>query len=66
MSIPNGTVSVGNAPTTFGQTLSITCELGYELEGGHVIECDADGIWRTTATCKVKGSKYNWFIHTAS
>ena len=56
MSIPNGTVNVGNTHTTFGQTLSIMCEVGYELEGGHVIKCQADGIWRTTASCKVKGS----------
>ena len=53
--IAHGHIDFTNADTTFGQSVSVTCNTGYDLFGGHTIQCLADGSWSKTVSCVIKG-----------
>ena len=53
--IDSGTIDFAGAITTYGSTVAVTCNTGYALTGGTVIECLADGTWSNTVTCQIKG-----------
>ena len=55
VTITNGFVNFTKVLTTFGQTLPIVCEKGYKHSGGSTIRCEADGEWKTTASCEIIG-----------
>ena len=53
--IANGIIDFSTADTTYGSTVEVTCNTGFALAGGTVIECLANGIWDNTVTCQIKG-----------
>lgn len=53
--LDNGVVDfTGGAITTYGRSLPVTCNTGYEPIGGSRITCLSDGIW-STVTCEIIG-----------
>ena len=58
--IAHGQVDFTNADTTYGQSVPVTCDTGYELVGGHTIVCLADGQWSKTVRCDIKGEVLLW------
>ena len=55
MSIDHGIVDFTNTETTYGQSVAVSCETGYELTGGTSIQCLSDGTWSTHTTCEMIG-----------
>lgn len=54
----NGIVNFTNRETTYEQIVPVECEIGYELIGGHSIECLSDGFWSTTTSCEIIGLNF--------
>lgn len=54
-SVTNGLVNFTNADTTYGHSVEVTCNTGYERTGGTSIECLDDELWSTSTTCEIKG-----------
>ena len=54
--ISDGNIDFSAAETTYGSTVNVTCDAGYSLIGGTMIECLADGTWSNTVTCQIKGN----------
>ena len=52
----NGFVNFTNVLTTFGETLPIVCDIGYKHKDGSTIRCDADGNWKSVASCELVGT----------
>ena len=59
--VENGRVNLTDAPTTYGQTLDVDCDIGYQLTGGTKIQCLNDGSWSTYTTCEIVGM-YNFIL----
>ncbi|XP_052238371.1 sushi, von Willebrand factor type A, EGF and pentraxin domain-containing protein 1-like [Dreissena polymorpha] len=43
--------SVNSNVTTFGATITVTCDVGHILSGSAEIICQSDGTWSDTPTC---------------
>ena len=54
--ISDGSIDFSSVVTTYGSTVNVTCDTGYSLTGGTMIECLADGTWSNTVTCQIKGN----------
>ena len=49
----NGQVSTSTGRTTFGQTATYSCDLGYNLVGGTQRTCQVTGVWSgSVPTCQ--------------
>lgn len=55
VSIKNGYVNTTDRQTTYGESLDVTCDTGYELKGGTRVLCRANGNWSAETTCEIKG-----------
>ena len=55
VTIDNGQANFTDALTTYGQSVSVICNLGYRRTGGTKIECLADGTWSKSVTCELVG-----------
>ena len=59
----NGQVSY-TAGTTFGQTATYSCNMGYNLIGSRTRNCQATGRWSGSApTCQGKLLLHPWNMH---
>ena len=54
-SIAFGYVNFTGIETTFGQSLAVICEEGYELHGDPHITCLSGGNWSNSTICKITG-----------
>ena len=51
----NGAVDTAGG-TTYGETATYTCDMGYEIQGVATRLCEATGLWADTEpTCAIKG-----------
>ena len=48
----NGAVGAPNPGTTFGSTVSYTCDIGYAPLGSTTLTCQADGTWGSAPLCR--------------
>ena len=54
--VPNhGHVDYAGKPTTYGQTLPVICEDGYQIHGKPQVTCMSDGTWSSDSSCTIKG-----------
>ena len=53
--VANGSVDFSNALTTYGQSVPVSCNIGFRRIGGTSIECLADGTWSKTVNCELVG-----------
>ena len=53
--IPNGQVDFINALTTYGESVPVICDRGYELKGDRNIKCLANSSWSSSTVCEIKG-----------
>ena len=60
--IANGQIDFNNVLTTAGNTVPVTCDVGYKLRGGSSIDCQEDGTWTQNVTCEIIG-KIELFIY---
>ena len=52
--VPNGSVacSLGDdGVTSYEDTCSLQCDVGYELMGSSTLMCRADGTWNSSSIC---------------
>ncbi len=49
MAPSNGMAVLSNGQTTFGSTVTYSCNLGFTLVGPFSRECNAEGVWSDTA-----------------
>ena len=57
LTIANGQIDLNNVLTTAGNSVPVTCDVGYELRGGNSIECLEDGTWSQNVTCEIIGKR---------
>ena len=62
VTINNGFVNFTSVQTTFGQTVPILCNEGFELSGGSSLKCETNGKWTTTAACDITGTIFDIFF----
>ena len=54
-SIQHGEVDFAGQETTYGSTLAVSCNSGYELHGKENVVCGPDGTWSKLSSCHIKG-----------
>ena len=54
--LENGFVYFTGKATTFNHSISVECDPGYTLLGDSSIHCQANGIWGSNSTCRLKGT----------
>ena len=54
-SLDNGQVDFTGKQTTYGETVLVTCNVGYSIHGTGHITCQADGSWGGNGECLIKG-----------
>jgi len=52
--IPHGTVSNAKNVYVYQETVTITCNAGYTIQGQGQIQCQADTTWSDPPICKSK------------
>jgi hypothetical protein len=60
--------TANNSATTFNSTVTITCDMGYNITGKSVTTCQSDGTWTSLPTCDPTGTYSRSLIiakHTA-
>ena len=57
--ISNGRVNFPKTTVSFGNTVSIECNTGYEVQGNGYITCLADGTWSNDASCSIRGTSFH-------
>ena len=60
VAVPNGLVDFTNKLTTYGQSVPVTCDRGYNITEETHIECLANGTWSRTSGCEIIG---NFFVY---
>ena len=55
VTVQNGRIDFTNELTTYGQSVPITCDRGYNFTGETHIECLANGSWSKASGCKIIG-----------
>ena len=57
--LDHGSVDFSDRDTTYGQSVSVKCEIGYGLQGDSFITCKADGTWSDGPSCVLKSKQCN-------
>ena len=53
--LEHGHVEFYQKDTTYGSSLSVICDIGYEIKGGPEIICMHQGSWSNSTYCEIKG-----------
>ena len=66
VAVPNGLVDFTNKLTTYGQSVPVTCDRGYNITEETHIECLANGTWSRTSGCEIIGNFFRllWTLET--
>lgn len=43
----------------YPETLNVTCETGYVVEGSDLLQCNSSGFWSSIPQCSCKGNTNN-------
>ena len=67
LSIERGSFILGQATTSYLDTVTYTCEPGYDLLGPMARYCQADGEWsETEPVCQCETDMHSHILHTNS
>ena len=54
--LENGFVDFTGKSTTFNHSIPVECDIGYNLLGDTSIHCQANGVWGSNSSCRLKGT----------
>ena len=60
VTVAHGIVDFIDGISTYGHSVPVICDTGYEINGNHRIECLANGTWSSLPTCQITGMKIDF------